>query len=549
MIKLNSNEMLGRCSKPLIPSAIAFRSRLNRAKYGTKNSQDYEAASLSGCVPCCSQELSSSLKSDPSEPILLPLQQLTTYGVNEVASLNGTQVNWKPINKEDRSLIVQPCWYRLKTSLKNTILPEGYPHSVHSAYLSFSLWELLHRLTDSIASVLTTQAMMQALGMGAASMPLAAGLSWVLKDGIGSLAGIIYSALVSSEYDRNPKRYRFFAAILLHLSNLLEIASLILVPLLPGAFLTIGSLSYLGKHISMAASSATGYPFILTLSRGGGNSGDLGGKLNSQVTLAWTLGIGLGAVASYWLEASFLNLIYIFAPVALIGIFSTYKACKVVPIATLDRHRTELILDHLFGSLNSNLFITSDASTVVTTMSKQLNSIESNLPSPQDIASVEGFLCSTRTSVSDVCYHEDSPMREIVQSGETWETLQASISDPETKSASATYLVLPLSKQSNPVVYIWFSTIATEEECLRGFYHAYLCRLFITCINESFLKRSTPTTALSNEPKMINQWATEIVNQTFPRLLEGLKQRDWVTSHMFIGRKRSTQGIMTTIET
>jgi hypothetical protein len=540
--------MLWRRPKSLIPSVVTMRHRLNWVEYGEENLRSHEASSASCCVRCsCSQDFSSYslLKGDANEKSL-SLQQRTAHG-NEIALLNGTQVDWKPINREDRSLILQPCWYRLKTSLKNTVLPEGYPHSVHPAYLCFSLWEFLHSLTDSMASVLTTQAMMQALGMGAASMPLAAGLSWVLKDGIGSLASILYSALISSEYDRNPKRYRFFAAILLHLSNLLEIASLILVPLWPGAFLAIGSLSYLGKHISMAASSATKFPFVETLSRGGGNSGDMGGKLNSQVTLAWALGIGSGVVASYWFEISFLNLIYIFAPVALIGIFSTYKACRAVPIATLDRHRTELIFDYLFKSLDSQSLTPNNATTVATNISKQLNSVASVLPGPQDIASIEGFLCSTRTRVSDVGYHEDSLMRETVQSQKAWETLQASHPNTEKESTPLPYFVLPVFNSSNPVVYIWFSTIAKEEQCLQGFYHAYLCRLYISCIDdESLPNRSSCGRSSSDLPKEINQWAATIVNETFPSLLKNLKQQGWVTSYMFIGRKRSTQGIIMT---
>lgn len=44
-----------------------------------------------------------------------------------------------------------------------------------------------------------------AMGLGAGSIPLAATLNWVIKDGLGQLGGIAFSGLVNTRFDANPK--------------------------------------------------------------------------------------------------------------------------------------------------------------------------------------------------------------------------------------------------------------------------------------------------------------------------------------------------------
>ena len=60
-------------------------------------------------------------------------------------------------------------------------LPKNYPESVTASYLPFSLWNLLANITGTLCGVLSLQALLQAVGMGAGSVPMAAGISWILK--------------------------------------------------------------------------------------------------------------------------------------------------------------------------------------------------------------------------------------------------------------------------------------------------------------------------------------------------------------------------------
>jgi hypothetical protein len=43
--------------------------------------------------------------------------------------------------------------------------------------------------------VISTQALLSALGMGTGSLPIAATLNWIIKDGFGLLGGVFYTSL------------------------------------------------------------------------------------------------------------------------------------------------------------------------------------------------------------------------------------------------------------------------------------------------------------------------------------------------------------------
>jgi hypothetical protein len=85
-------------------------------------------------------------------------------------------------------------------------LPTGYPASVRQDYIHFQKWEVAKGIVSSAGFVyarlsalistptlcsltfiacvrISTNALLSAVGLGAGSMPAAAAISWVLKDG------------------------------------------------------------------------------------------------------------------------------------------------------------------------------------------------------------------------------------------------------------------------------------------------------------------------------------------------------------------------------
>ena len=90
------------------------------------------------------------------------------------------------------------------------------------------------------------QSLLYAIGLGAGSIPLAAALNWVIKDGLGQLGGVIYAGMMSNRFDSDPKKHRMVSGLALQGATLLEI----LTPLFPGYFLLLASVSNVGLTLS-----------------------------------------------------------------------------------------------------------------------------------------------------------------------------------------------------------------------------------------------------------------------------------------------------------
>ncbi|CAK9014249.1 Protein root UVB sensitive 4 [Durusdinium trenchii] len=74
---------------------------------------------------------------------------------------------------------------------------------------------------------MATQAMLLAVGVGTKqSIPLAAVTAWVLKDGIGHVVAIAFGTFINQRFDSDPKRFRFQAAVLGKLADLVSILTL-----------------------------------------------------------------------------------------------------------------------------------------------------------------------------------------------------------------------------------------------------------------------------------------------------------------------------------
>ena len=94
----------------------------------------------------------------------------------------------------------------LGRAVHNTLIPRG----VTADYLAYTRWRFTQRIFSSALAVLSTQSMLQAVGVGAKrSLPAAAAVNWVLKDGLGRLGKLATSAQFSQAFDSELKRFRF----------------------------------------------------------------------------------------------------------------------------------------------------------------------------------------------------------------------------------------------------------------------------------------------------------------------------------------------------
>ena len=185
-----------------------------------------------------------------------------------------------------------------RASLAKHFLPKHYPHSVSPQYLRFVSWQAAQMVVSSAAGVLSMQSLLYAIGVGAGSIPMAAALNWVLKDGIGQLGAIWFGSWAGSRFDADPKRFRMLGCVAQDAANVLEA----LTPLAPHLFLPLASLANCSKNITWFAASTTRAAIHRALCRAE-NLADLTGKAVSQSIAASLAGTALGIGMSSALAA------------------------------------------------------------------------------------------------------------------------------------------------------------------------------------------------------------------------------------------------------
>ncbi|KAF7825728.1 protein root UVB sensitive 4 isoform X1 [Senna tora] len=219
------------------------------------------------------------------------------------------------------------------------------PQQVAENYLDYVKWKFLHRVFSSALQVLATQAMFRAIGVGYSySLPSAAALNWVLKDGIGRLSRCIYTASLASAFDTNLKRVRFSTSVLFVASVGLEL----LTPAFPQYFLLLATIANIAKQISLACYLATRSAVHQSFAVAD-NLGEISAKAQIQTVCFDNLGLMLAALLNMlfenhrrWQAGSHLFIYPIFAGMDLFGI---YRGLKHVHLQTLTKDRLEIILN------------------------------------------------------------------------------------------------------------------------------------------------------------------------------------------------------------
>ena len=154
----------------------------------------------------------------------------------------------------------------------------------------------------------------------------AAAYTWVLKDGLGQLGGILFAARYGTNFDEDIKKWRFMSILALNVSVYIEILTL----KFPGSFLLLASLANIGKNICMLLSAASRASINMRFAKRN-NMGDVAGKATSQFTASSLGGMGLGMLLSRVVDIS---QIYQLLPCCLflstISLTSSYKSAKVL---------------------------------------------------------------------------------------------------------------------------------------------------------------------------------------------------------------------------
>ncbi|KAF9921833.1 hypothetical protein FBU30_008113 [Linnemannia zychae] len=415
-------------------------------------------------------------------------------------------------------------------------LPKGFPDSVTPNYWSFAKWQFAHNVAGSVTAVISTQSLLFAMGLGAGSIPMAAALNWIIKDGLGQLGGVIYASFVSDKFDSEPKRFRFQATVAMQGANILEL----LTPLWPGYFLAIASISNIGKNMAWLASSATraqmnktfalrdklSFDFAWILR--GHSLGDITGKSGSQTTAAGLVGTGLGVVIAAMMnyvseDPTVLPLIPMcltFLPFSIFNIYSNYRSSYYVTTSSLNIPRAETV----FHSVIKELMTPTQKGNKLS-IADLVHKLEEYVPTPKNVAHNEVFVSAYRSPFT-IGIEVEPAIYQYSGHGKVSEALDRAFRQVDFVQKENYYMLPNIS--ANKVV-IWFDKKAKGKDIVQGFYHACATRALLQDIKSTV-----------NEGSKEDEWNEAIrmahgeAIETVPRLTEVMRQKGWDTDSLFI---------------
>ncbi|XP_044467266.1 protein root UVB sensitive 1, chloroplastic isoform X3 [Mangifera indica] len=234
-------------------------------------------------------------------------------------------------------LSVGDLWCRCRDLMMQLMLPEGFPNSVTSDYLDYSLWRGVQGVASQISGVLATQALLYAVGLGKGAIPTAAAINWVLKDGIGYLSKIMLSKF-GRHFDVHPKGWRLFADLLENAAFGLEM----LTPAFPHYFVIIGAAAGAGRSAAALIQAATRSCFYAGFAAQR-NFAEVIAKGEAQGMVSKSIGIILGITLANHIGSSTPLALTSFGVVTWIHMFCNLKSYQSIELRTLNPYRASLV--------------------------------------------------------------------------------------------------------------------------------------------------------------------------------------------------------------
>ncbi|TKY70208.1 root UVB sensitive 1 [Spatholobus suberectus] len=221
--------------------------------------------------------------------------------------------------------------------LTRLMLPEGFPESVTSDYLEYSLWRAVQGVACQVSGVLATQSLLYAVGLGKGAIPTAAAVNWVLKDGIGYLSKIMLSNF-GRHFDVNPKGWRLFADLLENAAFGLEMCT----PAFPQFFVLIGAVAGASRSAASLIQASTRSCFFAGFAAQR-NFAEVIAKGEVQGMASRFIGIALGIGLGNCIGSSTPLVLASFSVLTWIHMYCNLKSYQSIQIRTLNPYRASLV--------------------------------------------------------------------------------------------------------------------------------------------------------------------------------------------------------------
>eukprot|EP00166_Cyanidium_caldarium_P000924 ctg_1404.g422 len=238
-------------------------------------------------------------------------------------------------------------------ALHRLFLPRNYPHTVADCYAAYAQWHFVHNALTACNAVLATTSLLFAAGLGrtdlsasapaatVASIPVTAATLWVLKDGVGHLARLLYASRYGHAFDGDLKRFRMLGDVLWHAGTALEL----LCRLRPDWFLLLASGGNALKGMAHVVFSSTRSTIHRTLATAS-NIGDVTAKGDAQSIAAELLGIAGGIAVNHAIaEHGAATAWTAFTAVVAMQLVCRYQSMRVLVLPSLNFQRAVLLAD------------------------------------------------------------------------------------------------------------------------------------------------------------------------------------------------------------
>ncbi|XWS34191.1 hypothetical protein CRYUN_Cryun21dG0019300 [Craigia yunnanensis] len=224
----------------------------------------------------------------------------------------------------------------------DAFVPEGFQDSVTPDYVPFQVWDSLQGLSTYIRTMLSTQALLSAIGVGEKSATIiGATFQWFLRDLTGMLGGILFTFYQGSNLDSNAKMWRLVADLMNDLGMLMDLLS----PLFPSAFIFIVCLGSLSRSFTGVASGATRAALTQHFALQN-NAADISAKEGSQETMATMIGMALGMLLARITTENPVAIWFSFLSLTMFHMYANYKAVRCLALDSLNFERSSILLQH-----------------------------------------------------------------------------------------------------------------------------------------------------------------------------------------------------------
>lgn len=236
---------------------------------------------------------------------------------------------------------------KFQSGLRSTFLPLGFPDKTPPGYLNFSVWSWIQDLSTQLRSVLATQRVLEGVGVGKeGATALSALMNFLVRDGCGMAANLLFTSTSSSKFNTDIKRWRLFADLMVDLGITLEVTAGLFSP---AFFLPMISIGNMCKAMCGVAAGATGGAINLHWAKGSDIS-DVSAKFGAQHTVTGALGLVFAAFFArsindvnpwqLWSLYTFLTVLHIYANV---------KCMRSVAFDSFNTARLNLVMTEFFS--------------------------------------------------------------------------------------------------------------------------------------------------------------------------------------------------------